>query len=90
MASVDELRERARVVDGHVGEDLAVDLDARLAQTLDETVVGDAVSAGGSVDALDPELAELALLGAAVAVAVAQRVLTCSLALRYSRERCPR
>src|SRR5690348_10901077 len=70
----DESRERGRVVDGEVREDLAVDLDLGSLQTLDEAVVRDALSAGGSIDALDPQLAEVALLLATVVVAVDERV----------------
>jgi hypothetical protein len=70
----DQLREGAGVADREVGEDLAVNLDARLAQALNESVVGDAVGPGSGVDPLDPELAELALAGPAVAVCVAERM----------------
>src|SRR6478672_1524922 len=70
----DERVERGDVVDGQVGEDLAVDLDARQVQALDEAVVGQALGASRSVDALDPQLAEVALVLAPVVVAVDQRV----------------
>src|SRR4051794_26563104 len=70
LRDLDQRHEGRRVVDRQVGEDLAVDLDPGLTQTLDEAVVGDSLSAGSGVDALDPELAELALLRPAVAVAV--------------------
>ena len=57
-------------VGGHGGQDLAVQLDAGLAQAVDELAVGEAFQTGGGVDALDPQGAEIALLGAAVAVGV--------------------
>src|SRR3954453_4416738 len=74
LRDLDERDEGRHVVDGQVGQDLAVDLDAGQAEALDEPVVGQAVGPGARVDALDPELAELALLLAAVVVAVDQRV----------------
>src|SRR5690606_35642943 len=70
----DESAERGGVGDGQVGEDLAIDLDARLAEAGDEAAVADVVLATGGVDPLDPELAELTLAGAAVAERVLQRV----------------
>jgi hypothetical protein len=54
-------------MDRHVGQNLAVDFDAGLVQTVDEAAVGQAGLADGSVDALDPEGAEIALLDATVA-----------------------
>src|SRR5690606_16766529 len=51
-------------------QDLAVQLDAGLAQAVDELGVGEAFGAGRGVDALDPQGAERALLVAAVAVGV--------------------
>src|SRR3954454_7573730 len=74
LGHLDQRDERGQVVDGQVGQDLAVDLDTREAQALDEAVVGEAVGAGAGVDPLDPQLAELALLLAAGVVAVDQRV----------------
>src|SRR6478735_12082898 len=71
---LDERGEGRRVVDGEVGEDLAVDLDPGGLEALHEPVVGHAVGAGRGVDALDPEPTEVALLRAAVTVGVAQRV----------------
>src|SRR6478672_1176675 len=74
LGGLDERVERGDVVDGQVGEDLAVHLDAGQVQSLDEPVVGHALGAGGRVDALDPQLAEVALVLAPVVVAVDQRV----------------
>ena len=56
--------------DGELGEHAPVDLDAGQAQALDEPVVGHALGADGGVDALDPQAAEVALAGAAVAEGV--------------------
>src|SRR5678816_4798834 len=67
---LDDGAERGRIVDGHVGKDLAVDVDLRLLQAGHELAVGHAEAAGRGVDARDPELAEDALLGAAVAIGV--------------------
>src|SRR5678816_2818093 len=67
---LDDGAERGRIVDGHVGKDLAVDVDLRLLQAGHELAVGHAEAAGRGVDARDPELAEVALLGAAVAIGV--------------------
>src|SRR5690606_7998047 len=74
LGDLDESVERGRVVDGQVGEDLAIDLDLGGLQTLDEPVVRDALGAGGRVDPLDPQTTEVALLGLAVVVRVDQRV----------------
>ena len=41
---------------------------------MDEAVVGDVIHAGSSVDALDPQLAELGLTRATIAVSVSHRV----------------
>ncbi len=46
-------------MDCHVGQNLAVDLDASLVQAIDEAAIGQAVFADGSVDTLDPQSAEL-------------------------------
>src|SRR5690606_2061032 len=51
-----------------VGKHLAVDFDAGLVQAVDEAAVGQAMLADGSVDALDPQSAEVALVDLAVAV----------------------
>ena len=49
------------VVHGEVGEDLAVEFDARLGQLTHECTVGHAVLASACVDALNPQAAELTL-----------------------------
>src|SRR5690606_20907748 len=56
-----DLREGLRLADGEVGEDLAVEFDAGLAESVDELAVGEAELSGGCVDADNPEAAELTL-----------------------------
>jgi hypothetical protein len=67
---LDDAAKGGRVVHGHVGEDLAVDLDRGLLQARHELAVGEPQSAARCVDAGDPQVAEHALLGAAVAVGI--------------------
>src|SRR6266480_551645 len=68
-----DLAVRRRIAYGEIGEDLAIDLDARLAQSVHELVVRQRVQPGGGVDAGDPEAPELDFLGTAVAVGVLRR-----------------
>ena len=58
---LDELRERGRVVDGDIREDLAVDLDARRTETAHEPRVREPVRPDRRVDPRDPQSAELRL-----------------------------
>src|SRR6185437_2448299 len=58
------------VTNGEIGEDLAIDLDAGLAESVDEGAVAHVVDMGRGIDADDPELAELALFVLAIAVGV--------------------
>src|SRR5690606_39179254 len=67
-------RKRLRLGDGQVGQDATVNADAGQVESLDETVVGEAVRTGGSVDALDPQATEVTLAAAAVTVRINQRV----------------
>src|SRR5262249_16006710 len=57
----DQRAERRRLVDGHVGQHLAIDLDAGLVEAVDETAVGDPLLVHRRIDALDPQRAERAL-----------------------------
>src|SRR5436305_14437853 len=66
--------ERLGVANGDVGEHLAVELDLGQPQAVHELAVAHALLAGGRVDALDPEPAELALAVLAVAVRVRARL----------------
>lgn len=62
--------EGSGVVEGEVGEHLAVDLDTSLMDEAHELAVGEILHAGSGVDTLNPESAEVALLVLAVAVGV--------------------
>src|SRR3954469_10284746 len=62
------------IAHGDVGQHLAVQLDARQLQAVDERRVRHALGARGGVDARDPEAAEVALAVAAVAVRVGVRL----------------
>src|SRR5690606_6876119 len=57
-------------MDGNVGENLAVNLDASLGEAVDKSRIGQAVLADTGVDALDPKRAEIALPRATVAIGV--------------------
>src|SRR5665213_3962625 len=67
---LDDRAEGGRIVDSHVGQHLAIDVDLCLLQPGHELAVGDAEATSGSVDARDPELAKHAFLGAAIAIGV--------------------
>src|SRR5690606_31007422 len=71
----DQCGECLRLMDRHVGKNLAVDLDTGLVQAVDEAAVGQAMLARRSVDALDPQSAEIALPILAIAIGVLQRLL---------------
>src|SRR3984957_19718495 len=62
--------ERSRLVDREIRQHLAVDRDARLRKTVDKHAVGHAERADGSVETLNPQRAERALLPLAVAEGV--------------------
>src|SRR5690606_23209999 len=66
--------EGSSIADGQIGQHLAVDLHVSLVQTVDEAAVGQAVEARGSVDARDPERAELALALPAVTICILSRL----------------
>src|SRR5262245_52856132 len=67
---VSERRKRGGIVDRKIGEDLSVHFDAGVFQAVDERVVIHVVLVRSRVDALNPELAEIALLVLAIAVRV--------------------
>src|SRR5690348_8432065 len=58
------------ILDREIGEDFAVERDAGGFEAVDQLAVGEAVVAGRSADALNPELAVLALFDAAIALGV--------------------
>src|SRR5476649_1272141 len=72
LGLIDQGLKRHRLPRGEIGHDLAVDLNAGLQDTVHELRVGHAVLADSSVDALDPQAAERALLVAAIAIGVLQ------------------
>ena len=63
------------VVNGEVSENLTVDLDTGLAQGTHQTRVVHTLQTGGSVDTLNPQCAESALLVAAVTISVCKTLL---------------
>src|SRR5262249_52009545 len=71
----DQGLKRRRLPCREIGHDLAVDLDSGLQDAVHELRVGHAMLAGRSIDALDPEPAECALLVAAVAIGILQALL---------------
>src|SRR5688500_16736865 len=74
LGRLDERGEGRGLVHRELGEHATVDLHTREAEALDEAVVRDAVLAARSVDALDPQAAEVALALATVTVRVDERV----------------
>src|SRR5690606_22378550 len=74
LGDLDQGVERVRVRHRKVSEDAAVNLDTSGVEPLDETVVGHSLGADRSVDALDPQPAEVSLARLAVAVGVDHRV----------------
>src|SRR3990170_3648213 len=64
------LAERLRVAHGQVRQNLAVNRHPGTRQAVDQPAVAKAVQAGGRVDALNPELAELSFFDPPVAVSV--------------------
>ncbi len=65
------------VVHSQVGEHLAVDFDAGLVDETHELRVREILHAGGCVDTLNPEGAEVALFLLAVAIGVCQTLFPC-------------
>ena len=65
---LDKSAETISVVDRDVGKHLAIDFDSGVAQAVDQLRVAHALEPCGSVDAGDPETAEIALAHAAVTV----------------------
>src|SRR6266540_2428951 len=62
--------ERGDVVHRDVRQHLSVDLDAGLLEAADEDAVRHVIHAGGGIDALDPQTAEVALLVLAIPIRV--------------------
>src|SRR5260363_11155 len=74
LSDLDQAVKGVNVGDGKLSEHLAVDLDASVLQTVDETVVGHALGTGSSIDALDPQRAEVALLSTTVTERISGRM----------------
>ena len=67
---VDNGLESLRIVEGKVGQNLTVHLDAGGVQLVDELAVVHAILAYGGVDTDNPQAAELTLLVSSVAISV--------------------
>ena len=67
------------VVHGEVGEHLTVDLDTGLGELAHEDRVAQTFLTSGSVDTLDPQGAEVALLVTAITIGIGQSLLPCVL-----------
>src|SRR5713101_1442633 len=63
-----ELRKRSGILHGEVGQNFSVDFDAARLQTVHELAVGKAAQTRSGADALNPQLAELPLAVATVAI----------------------
>ena len=85
---LDDGFERLGVIHGEVGENLAVETDVLLGELTHELGIGDSLLPAGGVDTLDPEGAEIALLGLAVTIGVGETLLVG--VLRYSPNISPR
>src|SRR5450631_2583775 len=62
--------EGRRVGHGKLGQDLAVDRKACLAQAIDQAAIRQPIGTRRGIDAHDPDRAELALLGAPITISV--------------------
>ena len=72
LHGVNDCFEGLRMIDGEVGEDLAVEVDAFGFHASDELGIGKTELAGGVVDAGNPKGTEVAFFIATVAVSVAE------------------
>ena len=72
---LDDSLESGLVVHGEVSEDLAVDLDTSLVECTHKCRIGHVLETSSSVDTLDPQCAEVALLVTAVTVSVCETLL---------------
>ena len=63
------------IVHGEVGEHLAVDLDTGLGELAHQDTVAHTLHTSGSIDTLDPQAAEVALLVATITVGIGQTFL---------------
>ena len=72
---IDDSLECLRVIHGKVCQHFAVETDVLLGEFTHKLRIREAVLTCGSVDSLDPESAEIALLGPAVTVCVGETLL---------------
>lgn len=70
LGLVDDSLESLGMVNGEVGEDLTVDLDALLVDEADELAVGETLETSSCVDTLNPKGAESLLLLLAIPVSI--------------------
>ena len=75
LSLVDQGLEGAGLMDREIGKNLAINLDTGALQPVHELRIGHAVLAHPGIDALDPQGAEIALAGTAVAIGVLSRLL---------------
>src|SRR3954452_10711090 len=75
LGFLDDRLERRRLVDGEIGQHLAIDHDAGFRQAIDEAAVVEPERPHRGVEALDPKRAERALAPLAVAESVLPRLL---------------
>ncbi len=68
----EQVREGGRLVERQVGQNLPVEPDAQLFQPGNETAVADSLRPASRIDSLDPEAAELTLVGFSVAIGVGE------------------
>src|SRR5712692_4238025 len=68
LSRLRELRKRSGILHGEVGQNFAVDFHAARLQAVHELAVGKAAQTRRGADALNPQLAELPLAVAAVAI----------------------
>ena len=72
---VNNCLESLRVIHAEVSEDLAVDIDAVGVEQTHELRIAETLKTGGSIDTLDPESAEIALLRTTIAECISQTFL---------------
>src|SRR5262245_26753148 len=72
LRNLGDRSESGSIAHREVSQHLAIDLDIRGLQTLDEPGIWNAVHSGGGIDADDPESAEISLPSLAVTVGVRQ------------------
>ena len=72
---LDDSLESLRIIHSEVSKDLTVKTDILLCQLAHELRISDTVLTCGSIDSLDPESAEIALVGLAVTISIGETFL---------------